>query len=362
MRIKVKTTFRTVSDLLKKDSLVGIEDPQNRLEISEAKRLTFERNPVLKDGAKAQIIGTVDGKVMGRLNVFMYGVKADEKVYEALGGDSLWVDDLYRKTLYALDLVEMHNNLSADHLSLNTGISHDAQNLFKMSGNKMFPILKFALVKHCSELLETRLPAWLRRIVGPILDVGFFFKRIQMSLAVRRKTRNWRFEPVDTADEAAMRQVSESILQDPHRFAVHASPAWLKWIVENDFDAHREKVLYRCWDGKCLIGYVLARTPGNGRGRGKIKEWQLTPEHADREPWLLMAAAKHLIGKCDYVIVSFSPDSRETAETVRRFLLRLPDQYVTLGLGDDCPLARHRGYDDSRNWRIRPAIGDVSFY
>ena len=365
MSYEVETLVRRVDDLPNPDWLNNVSDSSNLLYLSESKKAVFERNPFLRDkNQPAQFIGMVDGHVMGRLNPFTYQIVADGYIYEVAAGDSLFVEEKYRGTMYALDLIDMQTQAAQGLATLNCGLSKAAQKFVKLNGDTIFYLERFVLFSRCDDFLKGRIREVFRKILSPILNVVLVLYRKLLSMLVWLRTWRWKIEKISLSNKVAIKEFCDQISKDEHRFRVNITPEWIEWVLGNDFfgDTNPEKTLYRISTRGKLIGYALARFGENGRGRrGKILDWQIVPECRRISSWLFLRIATKIADKCDVVVLQI-PEDDKSMRTLSRFLLRLPRQMAVLHCAEDSPLTRHPGYADKTNWRIRPSIGDACFY
>lgn len=369
MDMEVKTTYRRISDLGNPKFLEerGISDADHILDIWPSKERVFSSNPFLKDrNDVVQIIGSVDGIAMGRLNRFPYQIVADGEVLDVISGESLLVKAEYRKTLYALDICQLQLDLTPSAIEVSCGLSAQAQKLTRLGKMaSMFSIPKFAFVRHCSTLVRDRLPTVVRFVLCPLLDVLFLLHRLIIGSLVRLRTMGWRFEAVDLADEAKIQEFCSLVASDAKRFRINVTPAWVRWVNENDFKGAENPIkrLYRCTKGNELVGYVMTRAERHEvGGRAKIQEWQLTERYANREGWFLIRAAMLIAKLSDFVVISLSAAETRTIRLLKRLLLKLPGQVVVVTACKGSPLRVLDGYKDISKWRLRPAMGDACFY
>lgn len=364
MRVRVKTHFRSVAELGDSSWPNQFADPYKLIERSAWRVRTFQRNPYLKDTRHpAQMIGVVDGKAMGYIGPFPLHMFADGRIYEAEAGDDLFVHPDYRKSGYALDIMETLNNLSCDHLSINTGLSDMAQRLCQLLGQTNFTVLKFAYIKRCGHLFDAVLPKAARMVICPCLNVAFWCHRQLLGVLLSFKVRGLLMKEISSEDDASLSAASELIRADSRRFRQDIDERWLKWVLENDFsdDPKMVKKMYGIYRKGTMIGFALVRTSIRS-GRCRILEWQFDKASSTKEPWLLIWIARQLIRSANFVAIAVGAEDKPVVGVLSKLLPQTKRQMVSIGLGENSPLQKHQGYDDPRNWRLRPGMGDSCFY
>ena len=112
--MKVESILRTLNDTCDDKTLVGISDPDGMVGLNDGRKASFRNCPFKNDvGRLTQIVGIVGNEAIGRLNVFPLEVVADDRTFSAVCGDSLFVREKFRNTLYAVSLMtRMTNSLS----------------------------------------------------------------------------------------------------------------------------------------------------------------------------------------------------------------------------------------------------------
>lgn len=362
MNAKVETHLLPIADLDNDRRLAAYDDPQGLLTLSAAHRRLLQTDPFVSDfGKPALIFGTFGNRVVGKTEPVYFEIKADGRVMDAQASGGLFVEEPYRKTLYAVELMTRQDSLTDSGVSLNTGLSLSAQKLSKMMGFKLFPIARFALVKHSIDLLKERVSPVICRFLSPFFDCVFWLHRTVLSMYLAVRAHGWRFERVNSSDDRALDDFARLVEAAGDRLGEHVTAKWLKWVVENDFFDEARKSIWRCTKGDKTVGYCLVRTDNGKTGRGKVLEWQVVPECREVESVFLLKTAQVLLKECDLVVVSLGP-CLPAARQLSKLLLRLPEQVVSLGVAKKSPLRELSGWDDPANWRIRPCVGDACFY
>lgn len=361
---EVQTYYRAVDELSSHGRFAEFEDLNAYLDFPKEKVAVFQNNPYLTSGqVTAQMLGVVDGKIMGAVGMFPLHVRADKKCYEACACPLIHVHPDYRKTMYGIELSEKAKSISANKATINYGFSTKATRLNRYLRAPLFPIKQFVYVKRSRHFFKQRLPKAVSWLACPLMDVAFWFHRVFVGIVVWIRTFRWKIDRVEVDDEEAFRSFSDMIAADEHRFREEVDPNWLWWVLTNDFFPlpMADKCLYRVNVKGKTIGYFMTRRSVKG-ARGRILEWQTVKGAESAIPWILLRAAKLLIRNTDAVVVSVGAEERAVIKVLKRLLIPFTAQHAGVGAREDSPLRKHEGWDQAVNWRIRPAMGDGCFY
>jgi len=362
MKVEVKILRRSVGELSSPGRYSKLEDPDNRLITNPSVVNTFVNNPFVRTKDQpAQIIGIVDGRIVGGVGALPMRMIADGTNYETSAGPDILVNPEYRTTGLAIDFIEMGRTMSPDWITVDFYVSRMARKVCGLMGSAVFSIAQFALVRKSEEFFAQRVPSCLSWLACLVLDVLFALHRLGVWAIVSVKTWGWLVE--DASDETGFGAFASLVAVDKHRFREDVSLTYLKWLFANDFDSVEmaDKHLWRMGKGDVIYGYVLTRVSNKGR-RARIIEWQATDGNEEKLPWMMLKIAMRVLGKTNAVVLSVSSDDVDLVQLFRRLLPRMPDQAATVGVGDGSPLEKHSGWRDQKSWRIRPAMGDCGFY
>lgn len=361
MSVKVHSIIRSVADLSSSAKFEGLANV-DRFTIHDPYIIdAYQSNPFLRSAEHpAELVGVVDGRIMGRVGLMPMRMIADDSEYETVANPGILVDPEYRKTGFALELLEFGNQNCKDKIRLDFYVSKTARKVMKLWGGAVFDILQFALVRRSSLFFSDRLPAVWAFVVCSGLDIVFFFHRVLVKVLLLLQTATWRVFVADDAD--SLHEFAELVRADSHRFRNDVSEIFLDWILKHDFRGVMvaNKHLWRfIRDGK-TIGFVLMRKDHTGRGR--IIDWQATPGNERFLPLMILKAANRMLSSCKAVVISVSSADTDIVRYLSRRCLHLPTQAATVSAGYGSPLTRHEGWRVQSNWRIRPTMGDSCLY
>ena len=361
---EVQTYYRTVDELSSHGRFAEFEDLNAYLDFPKEKVAVFQNNPYLTSGqVTAQMLGVVDGKIMGAVGVFPLHVLADKKCYEACACPLIHVHPDYRKTMYGIELSQKTGDISADKATINYGLSKKAARLNRYLQAPLFEIRQFSYVKRSRHFFKQRLPKAVSWLACPLMDVAFWFHRVFVGIVVWFRTFRWKIERVDVNDEESLQSFCDMVATDEHHFREQIEPKWIRWVLTNDFfpAAMADKRLYRVSVKGRGVGYFMTRRSEHGK-RGRILEWQTVKDVESAIPWMLIRAAKLLLRNTDAVVVSVGTEEKAIIKVLKKLLVPFTTQYAIVGAREDSPLRKHDGWDLAVNWRIRPAMGDGCFY
>ncbi|MBQ0032537.1 MAG: hypothetical protein KBT68_07020 [bacterium] len=343
--MKIETVIRSVKDL--EDSPVA---------------RAYRTNPYLEDqNQPAMMVGYDGTRRIGSVGTMPMPLWADGKEYVSAANPDINVDPEYRKTGYALDLVDFTQSSAKDRVSVGFYVSKSARAVVGLYGGAVFDIAQMAVIRDAALFLDEKMPGWKGRVVSFLLNGVFAVHRLLVGAVVALRTAGWRFAKAD--DPASVEAFVKLIEQDPHRFRPNATVPFYKWILEQDFNGIEEsdKHLWKVSDRKGrLIGYVMARREPSGRGR--VVDWQVASGHDKDIPWLLMRAAHKCLRSCKAVVLSVCSADGDVVRVLRWLLPPLPLQAATVHPDSDSPLQKHEGWREAKNWRIRPTMGDSCLY
>ena len=365
--MKVESILRTLEDACADKTLVGIYDPDGMVGINDGRKASFKNCPFKKDvGRLTQIVGVMGNEAIGRLNVFPLEVVADGRTFSAVCGDSLFVREKFRNTLYAVSLMTRLNAISDDKLSLSAGFSPKAREVIKAIRNTVFLLNKYMVVRRTRSILPTigrrRILskfAWLfDGILVPYLLIAKTFNRIRL--------RGFEFEEIHIDDKNALKEFAEFIAKDGHRFRENMSIEMLEWMLHNDFVQDRliaKRVFGYKKDGR-FIAFAMTRegrTPAGCR-IGKIIEWQTLPEYRKYEHCFHLDIIHRCIKNLDCMTIEVSDEDAVGHTILHGFLPGGRASVISIGVGKGSPFKNCDGYGEMSNWRLRGGMGDLCFW
>lgn len=361
--MNVKTVYRKISDLDDENWMSDKLDPEGTLAIGVAKAKTFKENPYVSDSTTpVQAVGLSGQDVVGKINQLWYDIFAEGKRYRVVSGEDLFVYEKFRSTMYGVKLLDGLKAFSPDRIVMGCRYSALAQKVIALLRYHIFPLRHFYLIRHSEKFVSSHLRPSLVRVGAFVTDFIFAIWRSLLSLMAWVRTHEVTIRIMELSDSEGLKKIEDVVASDTHRFREDITANWLKWVVGNDFCEGARKKLYGYYREDRLIGFALVRFMADGKGKGELLEWQFVPDYRGKEAHLILRSLIKLVAHCDFAMLMFDAENAELNNFFKRKLVRRKDDLAALYVAPDSPLRRHLGYEEARNWRIRPALGDSCFW
>lgn len=366
--MKVESRLLSLDEVCVDRPLEGITDPDGMVGINDGRKAAFRNCPMWKDGGRlTQIVGIVGNEAIGRLNVFPLEVVADGKVFSAVCGDSLFVREKFRNTLYAVSLMTRLNTISGDRLSLSAGFSPKARQVIKAIRNTVFLLNKYIVVRRTRSILPT---IGRRRLLSKfswLFDLMLAPYHFIMRMANRVKIRGFQFEEIPVDDRKALAEFAKLIENDEHRFRENMTSEVLDWILHNDFVQDRliAKRVFGYKKGGRYVAFIMTREGRTSSGCriGRVFEWQTQREYRKYEPYFLLDVMYRSAGsKLDCMAIEVGDEDAANYSVFKGFLPGGIASVISIGVGKDSPFKACEGYGEMANWRLRSGMGDLCFW
>lgn len=325
-------------------------------------------NPFLQGNGIGRIDGVCDGKTVGYEYVFPVRIKTPRGIFDVLAGSSLNVDPEYRKTGLGMMLPELRWQHSPSKTALGAGLSQMAVPVHTLLDYNVFLLPRYLMPWKSRAVVETRLKGLCCRIVSGIIDAGICIYALFLRLMAGVHLRGLTFESVPVENEAAINQVAKIISEDAAAFSEVHDELWLKWHLGNTFSKYGPLKLCVAKRNGETVGFYMVKVrfheQASHRGfknvwLGSVVEWGTTPAEKKNLPWLLVHAALSL-RKSKVDVVQLPTDDRDVIRCLKRFGWRqVGESNFVIKAGEGSPLYGNAEMADQRNWRLRPAMGDV---
>ena len=367
--MKVETLVRSVPEIEMGGLKFPVVDPEGLSYLNEGRVSTFRHNPFLSDDSSpAQFLGLVQNEVIGGINLFPIEVVAEGKIFDAVGGDSLYVREKYRSTMYSIPLMDKLNNISKDGISLCAGFTAKSLQVIKVLGNAIFPLRQFLLIRKTRPFFNRVDIVRKFRCLSCVVDLAILPYKIAMHILSTITTPCIRILPISETDrEKEAKAFSAFICRDKHPYRENVTAEWIQWVLTNDFAKKNlvNKQLVKIVKGGVIVGYAIVRVGWDKTFEGtvgKIVEWQIDEGHQDKEPWILIRVARWILKKCDFVILSVDAQDSKICGCFKKLMPSVSRNVASIGAGRLSPLRTMIGYKEPSNWRIRPGMGDMCFF
>lgn len=363
MASKIETLIRTVRGLTDDARFASLEDPYGLLLFSERKLKAYRENPYLGDlDEPCQLIGVKDNKVVGRRNSFPGRFVADGKVYPNRISGSVFVDPKCRSSMYALRLLQQALKLPGGDVNINCYLSLQNQKFYRLFGSAMFRFRVFEAGGRWSAFYKRGAFSGWRRMAANIINIAVAFGN---HVAGRRRWRsipNWTVEEFDADDNMMLCKCCDLIKSDKHRYRQEITPEWIRWTIRNDFygEVCHKRIMVVC-NGEELIGFALVRY-GLATKVNRIYEWQVSSRYEDFEAEFLSLVAKQLYRFGFRVQIPIGEDNVGSVERLNRRFSQSEGNYVVVTIAKGSKFEGFDGINESRNWRVRPGMGDAALW
>jgi hypothetical protein len=340
--------------------------------LTPEKRLALLENPTHGDDQDpVQLVGTRDGRVIGRLDLFTGEAIVDGKPVPILWTSHLAVPEEFRKTLMGITLIlKMHGLL---HTVGACGVSVMAYPLFEKLKWRQFPMARHLAVRRSRFVIEKHVGAgWLGKLATVLADGALLGHRAILAGWSRVRTARLDCRPLPADDPEHDTRFDALLGALPERVRFHRSARWVKWIVNYNFDndPRNRRAAFGIYarDGT-LAAYFLIRfryyETATHRGYrnvmlGSLMDWAIFDPQAVRLSQLILLAMRELArGGVDAIEICL-PEEPGVPSLRRWGLLRVGVLHVMVKTGTGSPLASAE-FANAANWRVRPAEGDNAF-
>jgi hypothetical protein len=342
------------------------QDPDSIAVIPPPKRKALLENPLAGgDDEPVQLLGTVGGRVAGRLDVLAGALTVEGEEARCLWTSALYVPVEFRQTLLGMKLVlalqRMHSTVGA------CGISRIALPLYQNLRWLEFELPRFVLVRRSRPVVERYLGTG---ILGsgarPIADAA-----LRAHGAVLRAQIRIRARAFEVTEVIECPQTLASRLGMPSRqVAGHRSEAWINWLLHSSFDEPpSRRALFSIVDADGdIVGYFLIRartyevvTQREFRNihLGSLQDWAAFDPALRFEHVVLLATRELFRWKVDAVEVCV-PDDESSAGLGRLGFVRAGSMFIFVKGSAESPLGAER-FATPDAWCLRPAEGDNFF-
>lgn len=342
------------------------DDPDVIAPIPPVKQKALLENPFVGgDDDPIQIIGTLDGRVVGRLDLVGGALNVLGEEVPCCWGSGLYVPEEFRKTLMGVKLIltlqRMHHTVGA------SGVSRAAYSVYKNLRWLDFELPRYVLVRHSRSVVERYLgPGPAGATARVVADTALRAYGVAVRPWARHRVR--RFEA---------QQVSEFPIGLAPRLRVssravsgHRSAAWINWLLHSHFDeqSSRRALFTIRGPNDETAGYFLVRarkydvlTVRSLRNLylGSLQDWAAFDSTLTLEHITLLAARELAKWNVDAIEV-FIPDDESSAGLRRLGFMRAGSMYVLVNGSNESPLSAQELATPSA-WRVRPAEGESFF-
>lgn len=343
-------------------------DPDGIGLLKPYKRAALLANPLGREGDVTQLIGHIDGRIVGKVDMFAGEIDIDGEAHRGIWGSALGVPEKHRATGIGLMLTMRMQTLAPWFGAF--GVSQIAMPLYLSLRWHDLSLPRFVLVRRSRRFLEAFAgSSVVGTALGPVADVAFAGQRAWMRMAAGDAGKRYELETVDRMPDDLAGQFPTFPGAAPHR-----SPAWLNWLMTtelNDVPSRRKHLhLVRERASGAVAGYVLTKqrhyeevTQRRVRDVtiASVQDWMSFDPEALPEPQLLAlgigaAMTADPASPVDAVEVN-TADPAECAALKRWGLVQMGMLNFVYKPGRGAPL-EDPAWQDHARWRLHPAEGD----
>jgi len=340
------------------------QDPDAIAPIAPIKRKALLENPLARgDDDPIQLVGTLDGRVIGRLDLVGGALTVDGDDVPCYWGSALYVPEEFRHTLMGVSLIlrlqRLHHTVGA------SGVSRLVYPLYKNLRWLDFELPRFVLVRRSRSIVDRYVGGGaLGATVETLANGALRAHGALLSGWARLRLRGFEVEELDEFPEA----FTSRIPLHGRRVSGHRSAAWINWLLRSSFDeppSRRGLFGIAGRDGQAA-GYFLVRarpyelkTERKFRDLhlGSLQDWAAFDPALRFEHIALLAAQELFKWKVDAVEVCVPHD--ETSGGLSRLgFVHVGSMYILVNVSEESRLSSLTTPDA---WRLRPAEGDNFF-
>lgn len=332
--------------------------------------ITLKNNPYayIKDVPSKFYAVKQDNTVVGSIYIYPIIVTADKKEYIANCASTLYVSKEERGKGIGKELAICRMNASPDRISIGAGLSNMSYPLYKKLGCTFFYSKRMGLIVKSGKILKGYI-GWLSVILGPIMN--FFMSLLAFSLHFKNlKLRN---KYVVSKLNEATAEIEEIVKEDKSRFQEKHTKEWFNWLLNYNFLTHESDKNY-LYTIRNKQGFIEAFFMFKKRIKDDITskhinnvcvisliEWGIKRNSSLTEKDIVACFSKEA-RKLEADIVEVSFLANDFMKSLKRSgFINMMDARIVLYAGDSSPLRNHSGWNEGKNWRLRPAYSDYGF-
>ena len=365
---RTEVHFVTNADLRASRQPVALDDPDGVADMPPRKRAALLSNPQLgPDKEAVRILGTLDGRIVGRLDLLAGSIETPEGAIPCFWGSSLFVTPAARGHGMGSTLIRASHELR--EVAAVCAPSRLSYPLYMSLGYLDVPMPRYVLVRRTGPLVQHWLgkgPA--ARLAAAVADTGTAAHHGLLGISRSVVARGLEAEAVETFPI----ELEPHLQERRAPLAMHRSAAWLDWIVRESFgdgDDHRRALyLVRDRHGEVVAYFLIKARRYSGVTEwgfenldlGSLIDWAIfEPKRVGLQQLVFLALGELTRWRVDAMEVCVPPDAG--ALRLGRFgFRRVREQHIVVRASAGGVLARPESQQIER-WSVRPAEGDHAF-
>lgn len=331
--------------------------------------ITLKNNPYAKiKDFPSRFYAVKGNKEVGGIDIFQMTVVADREEYIANCGSGLSVSQEERGQGIGKKLAICRLNASPDQISIGSGLSDMSYPLYKKIGCHFFYSPRMGLFINPRKIVHGYLGK-LSVAVSPIIKFIMLLLALPMSRRNYYIKRKYRIYKLTKAGD----DIEKIVTDDSCRFCEKHTKEWFNWTLKYGFstEENEKNYLYAIKDKENQIEafFMFKARIKNGITSRHINnvqvisliEWGIKKDSSITEKDIVASFSDVAKKKgADIIEVSFlSP--RLMKSLTRMGFVKMLDGRIMLYAGENSPLRQHEGWNEEKNWRLRPACSDYGF-
>jgi len=343
------------------DAIVQYGDPK--------KLAVFAANPFCRGGDPVtRIVLTADGAVAGGEYVYPVDILADGKIVACGSGSETSVKEEYRKSAVGLEFLSSEGPIEeSSQISLGCGMAQRYARIHKLFGYKIFPMPRLMAVFRSRSVVEMYVPHCLVAALSVFVDIGLLLWWRMVALRGALQLRGYEIREVKSGEAELLSRIAELVQSDGKRFKENHCAEWFYWHMTQSFRKEGPARLYAVQKNGSPVAFFMTKrrfyAQASSRGfknvmLGSVIEWGVKQGMERMLVPVVRAAVLRLRReKVDAVEVT-TPDEVLIGGLRRCLMMPVGESNFGIRVGGKSELAAVDGWDEPKNWRLRPAMCD----
>jgi hypothetical protein len=342
-------------------------DPDDIARIAPVKLKALLDNPFVGEGDDPiQLLGTLDNRVIGRLDVVAGALEIPGEQVRCLWGSGLYVPKEFRTTLMGVKLIltlqRLHHTVGA------SGVGRKVYPIYRDLRWRDFELPRYVLVRHSRALVEHYFgDGAVGAGARAVADLGLRAHGVLTSAQVRRLARRFVVQQ--------LQEFPHALTQKPYAFdrpvSGNRGASWMNWLLRSQFDEGQlQRGLFAVLSPKDeILGYFVIRarkyeevTQRSIRNihLGSLQDWA-TFDATLRFQHVALLAVRELARWNVDAIEVFVPGDESSTGLGRLGFVRVGSMYVLVNASKESPLSSPQ-FATPNAWRVRPNEGESFFF
>ncbi len=346
---------------------INLKEVLNDTTVPDRIKYILRNNPYLdSENHVAMIRGIVKENDGGRAYPYPANILFNKKVIKAYTGSTFYVKKEYRKYMLGLTIPEEVVQLSESGITYGAGLSRDARPVYvKYLKSIYFPLQRYLYLRNARPLIDSKFGTNYSKFLSPICNSllsiihGFHFFKNKIIY------RNYCI--VEVADRNKYKTVEDIIDSDKHIYQEEHNATWFNWVL-NAPQSHPNNYqkLFLIYNKNKPVAFwmIKVRYTKEIRGQyydlnlGTIVEWGVLRNCRLKNEDVLSIALHHFAPYVD--VIQLFTERKEDTKKWPFLKKRLGESNFFINVAKRFRKL-YPGYENIKNWRLRPAMADTMF-